>query len=347
MASNEQREPVTPTVGLALGSGSSRGWSHIGIIRALQERGIRPSVVAGASIGSLVGGAYASGQLDDLEAWARELGRVDVWRLLDTTLRGGGVMTGNRLMGALAEVLEDHDIEDLPMPFAAVATELDTGVEVWLREDSMLDAIRASSGLPGLFTPVWHKGRWLIDGGVVNPVPVSLCRALGADYVIAVSLNKRLKTYAARWRRPDSDEPSEKESHGPRGGEASEPPEEPPPPDQPEDADAPHGEEEPSRLARLEERWSGLVDGLVESWKKARRRDPGVFDVVGTSISIMQDRITRSRMVGDPPEIILEPDMGHFELMDFHRAEEAMELGRAAVERETEHLEELKGMLER
>lgn len=349
MARGDPTRPAVPTVGLALGSGSSRGWAHIGIIRALKERGVEPTVVAGASIGSLVGGAFASGQLDALEEWARSLGRVDVLKLLDTTLHRGGVMSGDRLMNALHEVLDDRDIEDLSVPFGAVATELDTGVEVWLRDDSMLDAIRASSGLPGLFTPVWYKGRWLIDGGVVNPVPVSLCRALGADYVIAVSLNKHLKTYSSRWRRddpPGEDAPEEgpldpMEMEDEDGGGDQDAPD---PGDAEIDGAAGEGE---SRWARLEERWSGLFNGLVESWRAARRPEPGVFDVVGTSISIMQDRITRSRMVGDPPEILLEPDLGHFEIMDFHRAEEAMELGHAVVERAGDRVEELKALLER
>ena len=177
-------------VGLALGSGSARGWSHIGVLRALEERGIRPTIVSGASTGSLVAASYASGQLDALESWARTLSKMDVWRLLDATFAGGGVMRGNRLMRAVGEQLSDRDIESLACEFGAVAADLHTGREIWIRKGSMLEAVRASSGLPGLFTPIRHEGRWLIDGGVVNPVPVSLCRAAGADFVIAVNLNR-------------------------------------------------------------------------------------------------------------------------------------------------------------
>jgi NTE family protein len=306
-------------IGVALGSGSARGWAHIGVLRALAERGIRPDVVVGASIGSLVGAAYASGQLDTLEAWAGDLSRMDVWRLLDTTIRRGGVMSGNRLMRAVRERLTDHEIQDLPIPFAAVATELDTGVEVWLRQGSMLDAVRASSGIPGMFTPTWYQDRWLIDGGVVNPVPVSTCRALGADYVIAVNLNAHLSGFTGRRRFPPPREEVE---------------------ELPEDVAE---EDSPAGLERL----TGLVHGLVDSLRAARgsESEPGLFDVVGASIAIMEDRITRSRMVGDPPDIVIEPDLPDFELMDFHRAAEAIPVGQEAVARVDEDLDALKAVL--
>ena len=157
--------------------------------------------VPGEAVGALVGAAFCSGQLDVLERWARSLGPVDVLRLLDATLERGGMMRGDRLMRRIREVLDDRDIEDLAVPFAAVATRLETGHEVWLRSGSMLHAVRASSGLPGLFTPVLSDGHWLIDGGVVNSVPVSVCRALGADYVIAVNLNRHLQAYTGTRRR--------------------------------------------------------------------------------------------------------------------------------------------------
>ncbi len=179
-------------IGLALGSGSARGWAHIGVIRLLQEHGITPTIVSGASTGSLVGAALASGQVDELEKWVRSLTKIEVWRLLDATFSGGGLMTGNRLMRAVREQLVDQPIETLGREYGAVAADLHTGREIWIRKGSMIDAVRASSGLPGLFAPVQHEGRWLIEGGVVNPVPVSLCRALGADFIIAVNLNQRV-----------------------------------------------------------------------------------------------------------------------------------------------------------
>ncbi len=264
--------PVTQRsgkIGLALGSGSARGWAHIGVIKALEERGIRPDVVSGASTGSLVAAACASGQIENLESWVRSLTKIDVWRLMDANFGGGGVMTGNKLMRAVSEQLEDHDIEDLDCQFGAVAADLYSGREVWLRNGPMLSAVRASSGLPGLFTPVQYEGRWLIDGGVVNPVPVSLCRALGADYVIAVSLSRRFADEVLR--RPDEDS----------------------------------------------------TDSVQAS----------MMEVMYTSINIMADQITRSRLAGDPPDVVIRPRLSDFRLMEFHRAAEAIDEGYAAVER--------------
>lgn len=307
-------------IGLALGAGSARGWAHIGVINALEERGIRPDIATGASVGALVAAAYASGQLEVLEAWVSQLTKIDVWRLLDTTFSGGGVMRGNRLMRAIGEQIEDRRIEELPVKFAAVAADLNTGLEVWLRDGSMLNAVRASSGMPGLFSPMWYQNRWMIDGGVVNPVPVSLCRALGADYVIAVNLNTHFGQHPGL-RRPR----------------------------------VPNRDKQPS-MPQLQptqvegwtslDRWSALVDGLVEALKRPRSEEPGLFNVITASINIMQDRITRSRLVGDPPTIMITPDLGHFQVMDFHRAEEAVEIGYRAVENAAKELEDLNALAE-
>ena len=177
-------------LGIALGCGSARGWAHIGVLRALTEIGLRPTVVAGASVGALVGAAFANGRLDALQQWVAALTQRDVWRLMDATFRGGGIMTGNRLMQAIAASVGDTPVEQLPIPFGAVATDLYTGEEIWLREGPMMQVVRASSGLPGLFAPASHNGRWLVDGGVVNPLPVSMCRAMGAEAVIAVDLSR-------------------------------------------------------------------------------------------------------------------------------------------------------------
>jgi NTE family protein len=245
-------------LGLALGSGSARGWAHIGVIRALEERGLRPDVLVGASVGALVAASHAGSRLDALEQWVRALTQREVWRLVDPHLRGGGVMTGNRLMDAIAVSVGDPLIEELQTGFAAVATDLHTGEEVWIREGPVMAAVRASSGVPGLFTPSWYLERWLIDGGIVNPLPVSVCRALGADLVIAVDLSR------------------------------------------------PVGHGDPEVL---------------------RRSQPSLFESMSQAVSIMQDSITRSRLVIDPADLVLRPDLRHFQLMDFHRAEEAIEIG--------------------
>ncbi|MFK7889134.1 MAG: patatin-like phospholipase RssA [Gammaproteobacteria bacterium] len=281
-------------LGIALGSGAARGWSHIGILDALAERGLTPSVVAGASVGALVGAAYAGDQLDELRDWVSTLRRLDIFRLMDARLRAGGLMSGNRLMEKIADQFGQRNIEDLKLQFGAVATDLGSGREIWLREGPVMDAIRASSGLPGLFAPVRHNGKWVIDGGLVNPVPVSLCRALGADLVIAVNLNARLVTR----RRIGTQNESETA----------------------DDGDA-------SQLEKIADR--------IGDWLRPARRDspdmPGILDVVGTSVNIMQDRITRSRMVGEPPEVILTPHLEDFQLMDFHRGRDAMTAGRQSV----------------
>jgi NTE family protein len=296
-----------PLLGLALGSGSARGWAHIGILRALAGRGFVPDVIAGASVGALVGAACAAGRLDALEQWVCTLTQRDVWRLVDTTFRGGGVMTGTRLMEAIAAQVGDMPIESLPVRFGAVATDLYTGEEVWLREGPFMAAVRASSGVPGLFAPTWHAGRWLIDGGVVNPVPVSMCRALGADVVIAVDLSRSVTDVAQR--------------------ALAVPP--------PVRAKEPATTEEGTAVLR---RWSGLVDGLVESFR-SKRTEPGLLEVMSGSVSIMQDRITRSRLAIDPADLVLRPDLAEFQLMDFHRAREAIEIGHTLVEATRDRLE--------
>lgn len=255
-------------VGLALGSGGARGWAHIGIIRALAEGGVRPDVVCGCSIGSLVGAAYVTGQLDPFAAWVRSLTWREILGLLDPGLSGGGLIRGGRLLRFLREHYRDVAIERSPIPFAAVATDLATGNEVWLRSGSLFDAVRASIAVPGLFGPVLTDGTWLVDGGLVNPVPVSLCRAMGANFIIAVTLN--------------ADRVS-------------------PPPDPP------------------------VTNGVPPL-------PSNVFDVVATSINIMQDHIARSRLAGDPPHLLLAPTVGHIGVLAFDRAGEAIDEGRRCTE---------------
>jgi NTE family protein len=327
-------------LGIALSSGSARGWAHIGVLQALAARGLRPEVVTGASVGALVGAAFAAGRLDDLERWVCTLTQRDVWRLVDTVFRGGGVMTGNRLMEAIGGQIGDLPIESLPIRFGAVATDLYTGEEVWLREGPFMTAVRASSGVPGLFSPHWHDGRWLIDGGVVNPVPVSLCRALGAEVVIAVDLSRPVTWAAMRAaaRGNGSDPAASQAATGATNASQAEPRPSP----ASTDADAGAGAEGTAILRR----WSGLVDGLVESFR-SRRSEPGLVEVMTSAVNIMQDRITRTRFALDPAELVLRPDLGDFQLMDFHRAREAIAIGRAHVERMAPQLDALAAQLAR
>jgi NTE family protein len=287
-------------VGLALGSGSARGWAHIGVLKTLHEIGVQPDVIAGCSIGALVGGAYAAGHLGELEEWLRTLRKKDVLGFFDVSLMSGGLIAGERLMNFFREYVGNAGIEALSVPFAAVATELSSGREVWLRTGSLIDAVRASISLPGIFTPVQLDGKWLVDGGLINPVPVSVCRAMDADVVIAVNLNDGLIG-----------------RHLSEGTVTSNRP-----------ADA-HQVGEPLNdlTARLK---TGIRNSLDTVWSQVRRSEndaPGLFDVLASSINIMQDRITRSRMAGDPPDLVITPRLEHLGLLEFYRAAEAIDEG--------------------
>jgi NTE family protein len=278
-------------IGLALGSGSARGWAHVGVIRTLEEAGIRPDLVCGTSIGALVGAAYAAGELDRFEHWLLGLRITDVLSFMDVHLNGG-MIKGERLMEFFRRNFIDRPIEDLNIPFGVVATALHTGAEVWLREGSTIDAVRASLALPALFTPVVRDGRMLVDGGLVNPVPVSLARAMGADMVIAVDLSADiLGRHLHETREPEA------------SGEVSE------------------------WMRKLQENLSVLMPAR----EGGKSRFPSMLEVVASSINIMQVRISRSRMAGEPPDMIVTPRLAQLGLLDFHRAQEAIEEGRRAV----------------
>lgn len=285
--------PRKPCVGLVLGSGSARGWAHIGVIRALEEAGIRPDLVCGTSVGALVGAAYAAGELDGLETWLRGLGIKDVFSFMDLGMNGG-MLKGERVMEFFRDNFVDRSIEELPMPFGAVATALNNGAEIWLRNGSTVDAVRASMAMPALFSPALHEGRLLVDGGLVNPVPVSLARAMGAEILIAVDLSADILGRHLR-----------------------------------EEAET--AESAPSQIGEwLRKLRNGL--GWREAAQEDVRRSPSMLDVMASSINIMQVRISRSRMAGEPPDVIVAPRLGHLSLLDYHRAAEAIDEGRRATE---------------
>jgi NTE family protein len=289
-----------PRIGLALGAGSARGWAHIGAIRALEERGVRPDVVCGTSIGALVGAFYASGQLDKLERWVTGLAWTTVLRLMDVSFRGG-VIRGQKLFTLFRTIFEDRDISELEMPFGAIATELSSGREIWLQHGSVLDAVRASCSMPGLFTPVVHNEMVLVDGGLVNPVPVSMCRARGADLVIAIDLSwGKLAAYRDR---------------GGQRGDAG------------ETVVVPR--EVPGWIGRLRTGWFMRTKRKVEDELKI----PGIFEVFTTALDIVEMKVARSRLAGEPADVMITPLLPDFGTMEFHRAAEAIAEGRAAVER--------------
>ncbi|MBL8447224.1 MAG: patatin-like phospholipase family protein [Zoogloeaceae bacterium] len=283
-----------PKVGLALGSGSARGWAHLGVIQALAEQGIRPDVICGCSIGAFVGAAVAGGDQERLHRWAESLRWKDVLALMDVSLRGG-LIKGARLMDFFERNFEDRDFSALDTPFACVATDLPTGREVWLREGSVSQAVRASIALPGLMTPIPWDDTLLVDGGLVNPVPVSLCRAMGADLVVAVDLGSDI--VGRPWRR------------------------EVPP--------LPQGEESPAWPRRLLSRL-GIGNGEPPPGEPNL---PSIVGVLVASINIMQVRIARSRLAGEPADVLLSPRVGHVGPLDYHRAAETISEGVAEVQR--------------
>ncbi|MEN2987210.1 patatin-like phospholipase family protein [Tistrella sp. BH-R2-4] len=361
-----------PVIGVALGSGSARGWAHIGVLDGLLREGVTPTVVAGASAGAIVGAFYAAGRLDEFESWVRALTRLKVVRLGDFRMGGGGLVAGDRLASVLREAFGDTRIENLPMPFGAIATDLASGQEVWLTEGDLVDALRASMSIPGIFAPVRMGGRLLVDGGLVNPVPVSLCRHLGAEAVIAVTLHgdlagyrRRLRIDAARQaaagpssarpidgadaiaRAADEDRPSG-HAHGPslqahpsahahglaRGAPAGV-------------ASAVPDRRGARRLLGFGGRLIGFGPrGAAEMERRAvaqagRATHPGIGDVMMSAIAIMQDRISRSRMAGDPPDLVLAPRVGHIRWMEFDHGAQAIGEGAACVLRSRAALQDL------
>ena len=298
----EREKPETrPKIGLALGAGAARGWSHIGVLRELAAHGIVPDVVAGTSIGAVVGACYAAGKLDAIETFARGLTKRRVFTFMDLSFSGMSLIGGERLRAALEKELADFLIEDLPVSFAAVATEVGTGHEVWLKRGALAPAVRASYALPGIFEPVRIGDRWLFDGALVNPIPITVCRALGADFVIAVNVtaDTMYRSHVIH------------DHHAHAAGGAGE-------------AGAPFGAaSEPGLAAQLLPRYFQRRPGAA----------PNVAASMIDAFNIIQDRILRSRMAGDPPDATIHARHEEVGMFDFHRAKELIELGHEATKR--------------
>lgn len=284
---------------LALGGGAARGWAHIGILHGLAEAGLEPEIVVGTSIGAIVGGHYAAGRLQVLEDFARELTRRRVFSFLDLSVSGSGLIAGQRLFDRFEDHLRGLKMGDLPIRFAAIATDLSSGHEVWLRRGSVIDSVRASSAIPGIVRPVNLNGRWLVDGCLVNPVPVSVCRALGAHTVVGVNLTSEFG----------------------RGGICIG--------DDEEDV----AEEIVVGEAPIT-RWNG--NGALQLLHRqlfGQKQDgaPGITSVILNSFSIFHDRIARARLMGDPPDLLVAPNLSGIGVLDFHRADEMIASGKAAI----------------
>lgn len=292
-------------IGLALGGGAARGLSHIGVIEELLEAGIKPVAIAGTSMGALVGGAYAAGSLDALHSSVKALDRREIISLLDIGFTRGGVIDGEKIHAWLVEMGMNQPIESLPISYAAVATDLADGSEVWLKKGSLAAAIRASISVPGILSPVLLDRRWLVDGGLVNQVPVSTCRTLGVEFVIAVSVTEGLLG-----RRREKL----------RAGITLE-------------AEEQHTARMAQMLEQMPTALQGLAERILPSLIKGGPESPAYFDVLVNSLNIMQDRITHLRLVGDPPNVLIVPDIASIKLLDFDRAEDAISAGRIAAKK--------------
>lgn len=298
-------------IGLALGSGSSRGWSHIGIINELAKLDIEPEIICGTSVGAMVGAAYARGNMDKLQEWACSLTKFDVAKFLDINTSMTGFVHTERFHAFLNEyIASDEDkIEDLPKVYAAVSTDLETGREIWLTEGSLIQAVWSSMALPGLFPAIRNDGHWLTDGGLVNPVPVSVCRALGADIVIAVNLNgdivgKHITKTGLKELEKKSDSGITK------------------------------------KISELVKEYTSLsfLNGDDDE-----EQSPGLLNAIAASVNITQDRITRSRMAGDPPDIVFSPKLSDIGLLELYRASEAITEGERCVQRKSSEIDYVLG----
>lgn len=289
-----------PRIGLALGSGLARGFAHLGVIRALRRHGIEPTIISGTSMGAVVGGAYMANGLDALESWAYDLTKFKVLSYLDFKVKqSGGLISGERLVRLLESNFGDVRVEDLPHPFIAITADLSTGHEIWLRKGRLVDVMRASFSIPGIFPPVYMNNRWMIDGALVNPVPVSPCTANGARMTIAVNVSGDI---IGKAKKPGDNIPTVAGF-------------------------------DPLNFEGPENFESVKKQSMMQRVFRRDKDTPSVFGVMVSSLNIVQDRLARSRLAGDPPDVLIVPRIGHIGLMEFDRAEELIDEGEAAVER--------------
>lgn len=303
------RRPPGRRVALVLGAGGARGLAHIGVVQAIEARGYQIAGIAGASMGALVGGIYAAGRLQEYSEWARGLERGDVLRLLDFAFGFPGLIRGERLIGALRELVGDHLIEDLPIPYTAVATDLASQREVWLNRGKLFDAIRASIAIPMIFTPQRLDGRELVDGGLLAPVPIAATRQMRVDRVIAVDVNGPVSWINSK-REP-----------------------------RPEEVAAGHGIDD-STEALDEDKPGSLREGMAAIWEGLGRgngakpeKSRGVMDLMSRSLDTMQAHMARVQLAQDPPDLLIQLSRETATFYEFWRATELVEKGREAAEK--------------
>lgn len=315
-------------IGIALGSGAAKGFAHIGVLKVLDEMGVRPQVIAGTSMGAWIGAAYAAGKLDQLENWVLKLDNWKVFSLLDINWNlSGGVIGGIKPFRNFFENFAYENIEDLPVPFTAVATDLHSGQEIWLQEGNLQDAVSASCSIPGLLSPKALSGRWLVDGAVVNPVPVDVCRAMGATCVIAVDVTEhgapRIERELGEVRRVVSEKSTDEELLELR--------EKIPKIEHPKTEAA--QPETSNSLARLIEQGKEQLTQFRELRNRSRITPPGMFETMHQAMGILERRHKRAKMMGSPPDVLVMPRVGDISGMEYSRAAESIAAGEAEARR--------------
>jgi NTE family protein len=406
---------MTKSVGLVLGSGGARGWAHIGVIQALEEANIRVSYIAGASIGALVGSMYAAGELRDLEEFVRSLDWRTVVSYFDIVFPRSGLLDGNRVYELLSQHLRDMKIEDAEVEFCCVATDLLSGKEVRLQSGAMVDAVRASISIPGVFTPFQKGDRFFGDGGIINPIPVDVAKDMGAEVIIAVNLNHVAPTATPALSdetalRSESDDSDPEMAHQPsaepqstdktlpensldQDGQSDRPAsqvsdsdviaDEKQDNDQSSkategmtgDGDAQSEEQmegnetsnpnsdvdasfvqtlqstsvnAQSRISvmmnQIQERYEDVQDQVqnkLETWMPERKEELNIFDVIGTSLNVMEQQVAKSRLDVCPPDLLIEPDLGEYGIFDFHQADAIIQEGYRCMKERIPDLQEI------
>lgn len=339
---------MAKSVGLVLGSGGARGWAHIGVIRALQAAQIPITHVVGASIGAFVGAIYAAGELDDLEDFVRDLDWRAIVSYFDVVFPYSGLLDGSRIYDLLSEHLQSLAIEEATIPFCCVATDLGTGEEVHLKTGPMVDAVRASISIPGIFTPFEKDGCHLGDGGIINPVPVTVARDMGADVIIAVNLNSNPVSgkVGADPAIADNRHPEDPPADAAENAAQADPEPDGAEPDPTSEAAAAQqrAQRKAGLMARIQSHYEDFQDRLqvkLNNWMPDNRTGPNIFDVIGLSLNVMEQQVTRSALVACPPEILIEPDLSQYSIFDFHQAETIIRAGYRSTERQIPQIRSL------
>ncbi|GAB1145895.1 hypothetical protein AYI98_13230 [Shewanella algae] len=309
-----------PCIGIALGSGAAKGWAHIGVLKGLAAMGVHPAKVAGSSIGALVGAAYANERLEELEDWVRSFSSWDVLGLMDISWGRGGLISGDKVFNAIQDRIGDLLIEELKYPFTAVSTDLYSGQEIWFRQGDLRQAVRASCSMPGIMSPVRQGHRWLVDGAVVNPIPVSVARAMGASLVIGVDLHghrrEQLQVLPVALNSEEHSLQNKVVEHSSDNG-----------------------------FMDLLAKGKDYISGLTDKFSLGNKAEPGMLAVMSQSMDILEQRHKRARLMGDPPDICIVPKVSDIGTMEFHRASEAIAAGEKAVQQASHLIDAALGRL--